>query len=127
MRFTEYDQVIQALSPDRTDEPFDMAILPRRAWCYRMVTNSHGLQPANYGGAVAAMLKSRSASRDVKRELASLQSEVKNLDSQLNNATRQDLEVFRGTDGIGRHEGVELFAPGWDAETAGLHIALRPP
>ena len=23
-----------------------------------------------------------------------------------------DLEEFRGTDGIGRHEGVELFAPG---------------
>jgi hypothetical protein len=52
VRFTEYDHVIEAVLPDRTDEPFDMAILPRRAWYYRMVTNCHGLQPANDGGTI---------------------------------------------------------------------------
>src|SRR5260370_40397582 len=52
VHFAEYNHVIQAVSPDGTDEPFDVAILPRRAWCYRMVTNSHGVQPSSDGGTV---------------------------------------------------------------------------
>jgi hypothetical protein len=40
-----YDRnMIEALAPDRSYEPFDMTILPRRAWRGWMVTNPHGLQ-----------------------------------------------------------------------------------
>ena len=41
--------VVEALTPDRSDEPFDMAILPRRAWRGRVVTDPHGLQSAPDG------------------------------------------------------------------------------
>ena len=44
--FTHDHNMVEALAPDRSDEPFDMAILPRRAWCARMVTNPHGSQSA---------------------------------------------------------------------------------
>jgi len=38
--------MVEALAPDRSDEPFDMAILPRRAWCDRVVTDPYGSQSA---------------------------------------------------------------------------------
>src|SRR5882757_7481384 len=44
--FTHDHNMVEAIAPDRSDEPFDMAILPRRAWCARMVTDSHGPQSA---------------------------------------------------------------------------------
>jgi hypothetical protein len=43
---THDHNVVEALAPDRSDEPFNMAILPRRAWRGRMVPNPHGLQSA---------------------------------------------------------------------------------
>src|SRR5260370_21438722 len=39
--------MVEAVAPDRSDEPFDMAVLPRRAWRGRVVANSHGLQSAS--------------------------------------------------------------------------------
>src|SRR5258708_36530692 len=44
--FTHDHNMVEALAPDRSDEPFDMAILPRRARCGRMVTDSQGPQSA---------------------------------------------------------------------------------
>jgi hypothetical protein len=32
VRFTPHHDMVQALSPDRTDEPFDVPILPGRSW-----------------------------------------------------------------------------------------------
>jgi len=37
--------MIETLTADRSDEPFDVAILPRRAWCGRMVTD----RPDDFG------------------------------------------------------------------------------
>jgi hypothetical protein len=32
MRLTQDDEMIHALAPDRSDQPFGKAILPRRGW-----------------------------------------------------------------------------------------------
>src|SRR6476660_7393679 len=38
--------VIQAFTPDRSDQPFGNAVLPRRGWCGRLVPDAHGAQSA---------------------------------------------------------------------------------
>ena len=46
MRFTQDDEVIDTLTPDRPDQPFGKAILPRRGRRSRLVPNAHGAQSA---------------------------------------------------------------------------------
>jgi hypothetical protein len=46
MSFTQDDHVINALAPDRADQPFSIPILPGRGSRNRLVTNPHGAQPA---------------------------------------------------------------------------------
>src|SRR6202040_2181726 len=38
--------LIHTFTPDRSDQPFGKAILPRRGWCGRLVPNAHGAQSA---------------------------------------------------------------------------------
>src|SRR5712671_5128367 len=42
----EHDQVVDALPPDRADQSFRKAVLPRRAGRDRLVANTHGAQAA---------------------------------------------------------------------------------
>ena len=52
MHFTQDHDMIQALSPDRADQPLRMAILPgrpRRRWS---VPNAHGSKTPRYGMAI---------------------------------------------------------------------------
>src|ERR1019366_787018 len=44
MRLTKNDYMIQALAADRPDQPFGKAILPRRGWRGRFVSNAHSAQ-----------------------------------------------------------------------------------
>ena len=44
MRFTEHDDVVQALPSDRADESFNISILPGRSGRDRPVPNAHGAQ-----------------------------------------------------------------------------------
>ena len=44
--------MLHALAPDRSDQPFSEAILPRRRWCSRLVPDAHGTQSACDDGAV---------------------------------------------------------------------------
>src|SRR4051794_20016094 len=46
VRFPKYDEVIKALPSDRTDQPFRIAVLPRRAGRDRLVANAHGAKAA---------------------------------------------------------------------------------
>ena len=46
MGLTQNDDMIQALAPDRSDQPFDKAILPRRGWRGRFVPDAHGAKSA---------------------------------------------------------------------------------
>src|SRR5882672_8897570 len=46
MGLSEHDQVVNALPPDRADQPFRKAVLPWRAGRDRLVANAHGAQAA---------------------------------------------------------------------------------
>ena len=46
MRLAQDNDVVQTLTPDRSDQPFDKTILPRRGWCDRLVPDAHGAQSA---------------------------------------------------------------------------------
>src|ERR1700756_5278153 len=38
--------MVEALASDRSDQPFNMTVLPRRAWRDRPIPDTHGSQPA---------------------------------------------------------------------------------
>ena len=52
MRLAQDDEMVHTLAPDRSDQPFGKAILPRRDWCSRLVPDAHGAQSARDDGAV---------------------------------------------------------------------------
>src|SRR6202166_3503887 len=52
MRLAQANHMIDALAPDRSDQPFGKAILPRRAWCSGLVPDAHGTQSAGDDNAV---------------------------------------------------------------------------
>jgi hypothetical protein len=53
MSLAEYDGMIEAFAPDRTDQPFSMSILPRRSRRRRPVTYAHRAGPSGKGFAIA--------------------------------------------------------------------------
>src|SRR6476619_4753426 len=52
MRLAQDDEMVHTLAPDRADQPFGKAILPRRGWRSRFVPDAHGAQSACDEGAV---------------------------------------------------------------------------
>ena len=56
MRLAQDDEMVHALAPDRSNQPFGKAILPRRGWCRGLVPNAHGAQSARDDGAVDPIL-----------------------------------------------------------------------
>src|SRR5216683_2121377 len=52
MRLAPNHHVIHTLTPDRSDQPFGKAILPRRGWCGRLVPDAHGAQSARDDAAI---------------------------------------------------------------------------
>jgi len=44
--------VVHTFTPDRSDQPFHKAILPRRGWCSRLVPDAHGAQSARDDAAI---------------------------------------------------------------------------
>src|SRR5258708_19958396 len=44
MHLVQDDDVVHTLTPDRSDQPFGKAVLPRRGWPGRLVPDSHGPQ-----------------------------------------------------------------------------------
>src|SRR5262249_711857 len=55
MGFAPDDEMIETLAPDRSDQPFSEAILPRRRRCDGLVPDTHGTQTAGDDGAVDAI------------------------------------------------------------------------
>ena len=41
MGFAEHDEVVERFATDRSDEPLNVAVLPRRAWCGRVISDPH--------------------------------------------------------------------------------------
>src|ERR1700746_1347119 len=52
MRLAQDDEMVNTLAPDRSDQPFGKAILPRRGRCSGLVPNAHGAQSACDDGAI---------------------------------------------------------------------------
>src|SRR5882724_849140 len=46
MHLAQDNHMIDALAPDRSDQPFGNAILPRRGWRGRLVPDAHGAKSA---------------------------------------------------------------------------------
>src|SRR5258705_13855667 len=44
MRLAQDDEMVNTFTPNRSDQPFSKAVLPRRGWCSRLVPNAHGAQ-----------------------------------------------------------------------------------
>ena len=55
MRLTQNDQMIHALAPDRSDQPFCKAILPGRGRCDGFIPDAHGANSAHDHGAINAI------------------------------------------------------------------------
>jgi len=52
VRFTQNDYMVDTLAPDRSDQPFGEAVLPRRAWGDGLVADAHGSQSMPDGNAI---------------------------------------------------------------------------
>src|SRR5258707_2718186 len=52
MCLAQDNDVVQALAPDRSDQPFGKAILPGRGWWGRLVPDAHGAQSARDDAAI---------------------------------------------------------------------------
>src|ERR1700704_535074 len=55
MRLAQDNDVVHTFTPDRSDQPFGKAILPRRGWCGRLVPNAHGAQSPRDDAAIDPM------------------------------------------------------------------------
>src|SRR5260370_42303787 len=49
VRFAQDNYMVDALAPDRSDQSFAEAVLPRRAPVAARVTDAHGPQPVQHG------------------------------------------------------------------------------
>jgi hypothetical protein len=52
MHLTQDNDVVHALTPNRSDQPLGNAVLPRRGWCGRLVPDAHGAQSARDDAAI---------------------------------------------------------------------------
>jgi hypothetical protein len=52
MHLAQDNDVVYTLTPDRSDQPFGKAILPRRGRCGRPVPDPHGAQSARHDAAI---------------------------------------------------------------------------
>src|SRR6266404_6972648 len=52
MHLAQDNDVVHTLAPDRPDQPFGKAILPRRGWCGGSVPDAHGAQSAGDDAAI---------------------------------------------------------------------------
>src|SRR5260221_171445 len=52
MHLAQDNDVVHTFTPDRSDQPFGKAILPRRGWCGRLVPNAHGAQSTHDNAAI---------------------------------------------------------------------------
>src|SRR3984893_1815797 len=55
MRLAKDNHMVDALAPDRSDQPFGKAVLPGRGWRGRPVPDAHGAQSARHNAAIDAI------------------------------------------------------------------------
>src|SRR5215207_4974564 len=55
MRLAQDDDMVHTLAPDRSDQPFGKAILPRRGRRRRLVPDAHRAHPSYDAGAIGSI------------------------------------------------------------------------
>jgi hypothetical protein len=71
MPLSQRHDMIETLASDRSDQPFNMTVLPQRAWRDRPIPDAHGSQPAcdrDAVGEVAWRLVPREGFGDLSRD-----------------------------------------------------------
>src|ERR1700685_2727367 len=63
MRLAQDNDVVHTFTPDRSDQPFGKAILPRRGWCSGLVPDAHGTQSSRDDNAIASIPSSDQIAR----------------------------------------------------------------
>src|SRR5215469_14210371 len=61
--FPQHHDMVEALASNRANQPFNMTVLPWRAWRNRPVANAHGLQPPCDRGAIRGVAVSDEVAR----------------------------------------------------------------
>jgi hypothetical protein len=74
VRFAEHDEVVERFATYRSDEPLNVAVLPRRAWCGRVIsdphcTNAAGVRRTECAVAVANQVMRRFRPRETRQSL----------------------------------------------------------
>jgi hypothetical protein len=64
VRLAEHDEMVERFATDRSDEPLNVAVLPRRAWCGGVISDPHctdaaGVRRTEYAVAVANQVMRR--------------------------------------------------------------------
>ena len=59
MHLAQDNDVVHTFTPDRSDQPFDKAVLPRRGWCGRLVPDAVCTENLGSGVAVVKPAKYR--------------------------------------------------------------------
>jgi hypothetical protein len=60
MLLAQDNDVVHTFTPDRADQPFSKAILPRRGWRNGLIADTHGTQSACDDGTIDAIAVSDS-------------------------------------------------------------------
>jgi len=63
MHLTQHNEMVQALTPDRSDQPFGKAILPRRGRRIRHISDAHGANSSRDDAAIDLVAISDEAAR----------------------------------------------------------------
>jgi hypothetical protein len=65
IRLAQDDEMVDTFVPDRSDQPFGKAILPRRGWRNRLVPDADGAQSACDDGAIDPIPIANGLLRDI--------------------------------------------------------------
>ena len=63
MRFAEHDEVVERFATYRSDQPFNVAVLPRRAWRRRPISDPHCANAASIGWTISSVAVANQVTR----------------------------------------------------------------
>ena len=61
--FAEHDEVVEGFATYRSDEPLDVAVLPRRAWRRRVISNPHSTNAAGISWTISSVAVANQVTR----------------------------------------------------------------
>src|ERR1700730_13956531 len=65
MLLAKHNKMVKAIPPDRSDKPLRTSVLPRRSWCDRPISDTHGSKSAENALAIGAIPIANDISRSL--------------------------------------------------------------